>query len=34
MVLGKMKTIAESFIGKEVKNAVVTVPANFNDSPI
>ena len=32
MVLGKMKTIAESFIGKEVKNAVVTVPAYFNDS--
>jgi len=32
MVLGKMKTIAESFVGKEVKNAVVTVPAYFNDS--
>ena len=32
MVLGKMKSIAESFIGSEVKNAVVTVPAYFNDA--
>jgi heat shock protein 1/8 len=32
MVLSKMKEIAESFLGKEVKNAVVTVPAYFNDS--
>eukprot|EP00186_Timspurckia_oligopyrenoides_P004777 CAMPEP_0182442712 /NCGR_PEP_ID=MMETSP1172-20130603/1618_1 /TAXON_ID=708627 /ORGANISM="Timspurckia oligopyrenoides, Strain CCMP3278" /LENGTH=656 /DNA_ID=CAMNT_0024637729 /DNA_START=27 /DNA_END=1997 /DNA_ORIENTATION=- len=32
MVLGKMKEIAESYLGKEVKNAVVTVPARFNDS--
>jgi heat shock protein 1/8 len=32
MVLGKMKEIAESFLGKEIKNAVVTVPAYFNDS--
>jgi L1 cell adhesion molecule like protein len=32
MVLGKMKEIAEAYIGKEVKNAVVTVPAYFNDS--
>jgi L1 cell adhesion molecule like protein len=32
MVLGKMKEIAESFLGKDVKNAVVTVPAYFNDS--
>lgn len=32
MVLEKMKTIAENFIGKEVKEAVVTVPAYFNDS--
>lgn len=31
MVLGKMKNIAESYLGKEVKNAVVTVPAYFND---
>jgi len=27
-----MKEIAESFLGKEVKNAVITVPAYFNDS--
>ncbi|CAM9236497.1 unnamed protein product [Phaeothamnion confervicola] len=32
MVLGKMKEIAEAFLGSEVKNAVVTVPAYFNDS--
>ncbi|CAI0454333.1 unnamed protein product [Linum tenue] len=32
MVLGKMKETAESFLGKEVTNAVVTVPAYFNDS--
>merc|ERR1712127_986606 len=32
MVLLKMKDIAESFLGKEVKNAVITVPAYFNDS--
>uniref|UniRef100_P37899 Heat shock 70 kDa protein n=1 Tax=Rhodomonas salina TaxID=3034 RepID=HSP70_RHOSW len=32
MVLLKMKEIAESFLGKEVKNAVITVPAYFNDS--
>merc|ERR1711998_273075 len=32
MILGKMKEIAESYIGKEVKDAVVTVPAYFNDS--
>jgi len=31
MVLGKMKAVAESYLGKEVKNAVVTVPAYFND---
>uniref|UniRef100_A0A6B2KZD4 Heat shock protein 70 n=1 Tax=Arcella intermedia TaxID=1963864 RepID=A0A6B2KZD4_9EUKA len=31
MVLLKMKQIAEAFIGTEVKNAVVTVPAYFND---
>merc|ERR1712032_750311 len=31
MVLGKMKEIAEAYLGKEVKNAVVTVPAYFND---
>lgn len=32
MVLIKMREIAEAYIGKEVKNAVVTVPAYFNDS--
>merc|ERR1719484_342031 len=32
MVLIKMKEIAEAYLGKEVNNAVVTVPAYFNDS--
>jgi len=32
MVLQKMKLIAEKFLGKEVHNAVVTVPAYFNDA--
>ena len=32
MVLGKMKEIAESYLGKEIKHAVVTVPAYFNDA--
>jgi len=32
MVLTKMRDIAEAYIGKQVKNAVVTVPAYFNDS--
>eukprot|EP01069_Polyplicarium_translucidae_P012960 Polyplicarium_translucidae@DN682_c0_g1_i1.p1 len=32
MVLVKMKEIAESYLGKTVKNAVITVPAYFNDS--
>ena len=32
MVLGKMKEIAEGFLGTTVKDAVVTVPAYFNDS--
>ncbi|KAL8090061.1 hypothetical protein AgCh_039505 [Apium graveolens] len=33
MVLIKMKQIAEEYLGKKVKNAVVTVPAHFiNDS--
>lgn len=31
-VLGKMKETAEAYIGGEVKKAVVTVPAYFNDS--
>jgi len=32
MVLTKMREIAEAYLGKEVKNAVITVPAYFNDS--
>ena len=32
MILVKMKDIAEAYLGKDVKNAVVTVPAYFNDS--
>eukprot|EP01079_Euglenida_sp_SAG-EU17-18_P006886 gene6886-1231_t len=30
-VLQKMKTIAEDYLGQPVKNAVITVPAYFND---
>lgn len=32
IVLTKMKETAEAYLGKEVKNAVVTVPAYFNDA--
>jgi len=32
MILTKMKQTAEDFLGHEVKNAVITVPAYFNDS--
>jgi len=32
MVLGRMKEIAEKDLGREVKKAVVTVPAYFNDA--
>ena len=32
MVLGKMKEIASAFTDEEIKDAVVTVPAYFNDS--
>merc|ERR1711988_95330 len=32
MILGKMKEIAEAFLGKTIANAVVTVPAYFNDA--
>merc|ERR1712061_215966 len=32
MVLVKMKEIAEAYLGKKITNAVVTVPAYFNDS--
>ena len=31
-ILIKMKQIAENFLGREIKNAVITVPAYFNDS--
>jgi molecular chaperone DnaK len=31
-ILAKMKETAEAYLGKPVKNAVVTVPAYFNDS--
>jgi len=31
-VLTKMRETAEAYIGKDVKNAVITVPAYFNDS--
>ncbi|BAO38334.1 heat shock protein SSC1 [Kluyveromyces marxianus DMKU3-1042] len=31
-ILNKMKETAEAYLGKPVKNAVVTVPAYFNDS--
>jgi len=31
MILTKMKEIAENFLGKSVKEAVITVPAYFND---
>jgi heat shock protein 1/8 len=32
MVLVKLKELADSFLGKDVKSAVITVPAYFNDS--
>merc|ERR1719238_2435487 len=32
MILVKMKETAEAYLGSEVKDAVVTVPAYFNDS--
>ena len=32
MILVKMKEIAENYLGREVKHAVITVPAYFNDS--
>jgi len=32
MILGKLKTDAEAFLGQTVKQAVITVPAYFNDS--
>ena len=32
MILGKMKEVAEAYLGKKVTHAVVTVPAYFNDA--
>ena len=32
MILTKMKTIAEDYLGEKVEKAVITVPAYFNDS--
>jgi len=32
MILGKMRTVAEGFMGKNIAHAVVTVPAYFNDA--
>ena len=32
MVVKRMKDTAEAYLGKEVKDAVLTVPAYFNDS--
>lgn len=32
MILGKMREVAEGYLGEKVKNAVVTVPAYFNDA--
>ncbi|KAK4465617.1 glucose-regulated protein [Cladorrhinum samala] len=31
MVLGKIKEVAEGYLGEKVKHAVITVPAYFND---
>jgi L1 cell adhesion molecule like protein len=32
IVLGKMRSIAEEYLGQKVVNAVITVPAYFNDA--
>jgi heat shock protein 5 len=32
MILSKMREIAETYLGKEIRHAVVTVPAYFNDA--
>jgi molecular chaperone DnaK len=32
MILGKMKADAEKYLGEQIKQAVITVPAYFNDS--
>jgi hypothetical protein len=31
-ILGKMRSVAEGFVGKNIQHAVVTVPAYFNDA--
>lgn len=32
MILGRMRETAEAYLGQGIKNAVVTVPAYFNDA--
>ena len=32
MVLAHMKNVAETYLGEDVKDAVITVPAYFNDA--
>lgn len=32
MIIGKMKKVAEDYLGEEVKDAVITVPAFFSDA--
>eukprot|EP00833_Pecoramyces_ruminatium_P012583 jgi/Orpsp1_1/1186615/evm.model.d7180000051974.1 len=32
MILIKIKNMVENYIGEEINNAIITVPANFNDS--
>ncbi|CAK9167545.1 unnamed protein product [Ilex paraguariensis] len=32
LILGKMKETAESYLGKKIKDVVITVPAYFNDA--
>lgn len=32
MIIAKMKKVAEDYVGSDVKDAVITVPAYFNDS--
>ena len=32
LILGKLKKVAEDYLGREVSEAVITVPAYFNDS--
>ncbi len=32
LILGKLKDVAEEYLGEKVEQAVITVPANFNDS--